>query len=70
MLLILKLLEYPTEGLMKIYRFVYKLFSLIGGRSYFKWNSVEISVESQELEHFLMFRCLDRSGWVPVFQMG
>ena len=69
MLLLLKLLEYPTKGLMKIYEIVYKSFSLAGGRSYFKRNFIEISIESQELEYFLMFRCLDRSGWVPIFQM-
>ena len=70
MLLILNLLEYPMEGLMKIYRFVYKSFSLVGGRSYFKWTVAEILVEFQKLEYFLMFRSLDRSGWVLVFQTG
>ena len=44
------------------------VFFLAGGRSFFKRNSVEISIEFLVLEYFLKFRSFDRSGWVFVFQ--
>ena len=54
-LLIWFLLEYPIEGLMSfyIYKFICKCFSWAGGRSYFKRNYAEFSIEFQVLENFL-----------------
>ena len=47
--------------------FVYIVFSLAVGWSYFKRNFVKISVEFQESKYFLKFRSHHRLGWVPIF---
>ena len=50
--------------------FIYKLFSLAGGKTFFKRNFTEISVEFLKLKYFLKFRSHDRSGWVSVYLNG
>ena len=65
-LLIWFLPEYPSEGLMRlyiyIYNFVYKCYSWAGGMPCFKQNSAEISIKFQVLEYFLKFKAHDGSG--------
>ena len=50
--------------------YIETVFFLAGCRSFFKQNSIEISVEFLKLEYFLKFRSLDKSGWVSIFQTG
>ena len=56
--------------MMRLLSYCINYFSWAEGRSYFKRNSAEISVEFQILEYFLKFRVRDRLGRVPVFQTG
>ena len=58
---LLLLLEYHTEGLMKLLLLCIIVF-LGRGSPCFKWNSAEISVEFQVLVHFLKSRIHDKLG--------